>query len=251
MDYDKDNSAARLLSILESAQKSRARNVSDMLSEVFPQQATDELGVLKVLAQLFSLQIKVQEDVRALENANPDRLLKRHERVTDLFKRLNPDAGWEGLRGSINEAMLDGLEHCADAIDRESPIDRIAADDLVELRAQIHTVRELVIRSSLSSSTKTALVKMLAQIDLAIVDYSITGLDGMAQALEQAAGIIALDENSRKEADENGDAGFEVWKVVSRGCELVRTAASATRLGGWVKFLPLVADEGSQKLLSE
>ena len=117
-------------------------------------------------------------------------------------------AGWSGLSHNIDHNLLTSLRWAADDMDQYWYEELISLDELERLQLEVEELTEEVVKSDIDSELKSILRDGLEHVRQAILNYRISGAEGIRDALDRNIDITL---RNRDEFIAVSDAqGYEV-----------------------------------------
>ncbi len=159
----------------------------------------DHAAGLKALADIVILTNQVKADVRRLKNINHDLYLRSLTRLEQAFINSNSNAPLSTLLGNVDGVILQGLEFCADQLDRVSTETVVSPQMLTQLLKDLEAVTKTILASDLDAGFQALLIAKLEEIRSAILAYRLFGLTPLQNAVESAVGALIIRHEQAKE----------------------------------------------------
>jgi hypothetical protein len=186
---EKDNSARRLLNILEKGKKistdfsckSAWRNLLDIKD--------DDLSLLfSRLGKVMTLQKIIIKD---LEKYYPNQK-KSYDywsnRLNIAFSKQNINSTWLTFIESIDDHSIEYLRMSTDLLDSKIEVKIIEEEKLIEIRVIVDNLIKEVINLKLDENFKKYLITYLKKIIDSIDEYKITGITPIIESFESTLG---------------------------------------------------------------
>jgi len=158
----------------------------------------DYTACVKALSDVVLLIQQVEREIKALPNISHDLYTVQLGRLRTAIINSNPNATLGQLIGAIDAVVLQGLEFCADQLDRTSSETKLSEGELATLKSQIEQLIESVTKADVDPAFRTFLVVRLEELRSAIVAYRLFGIEPLRKAVEGAVGAFVM---VHKEAD--------------------------------------------------
>jgi hypothetical protein len=248
-----DNSAGRLLNILEEAKKLNQpgqciqawARVLDIPVEhngtILPDK---EVELVHRLIEVHKLVDEVETALKKIEGIKHELYLKPFSRIREVISFTRFNHNFPDTINKLTESDLTILEFCSEKLS-ERHIERVVDEEqLKEIQAEINDLLEQVQASTLSDEIKVFILDQLEIIRRAIYEYRIRGIQCLREALQTNLGAVILNrelintERDRKEVKRFG-------KIISALASVVTFAADTTTLLEAVgKYLPHLLSSG-------
>lgn len=193
-----DNPADRLLAIiLEGKKYPGHEGCLGVWQRIFG--TSDNSTILTRLGLTADLPRQV---VVALREANPNRTPTWNHwfpQIVNAFTRQQLTGQWQTFIGVIDQHSIDGLQSAAGLLEHITPKSLIGTTQLDELKEKLTEVLQEVRDSvDIDAKLKKIILKAVSGIINAIDQYFIEGVDGIAEAVEKAAGAVARNDVARQ-----------------------------------------------------
>jgi hypothetical protein len=186
------NPVARLLLLLQHACADKQGTVRERWANVFGLELTDDRGVLRGLAELWTLVKEGKELVGRISVVNAQLYLAPLEEVEAFLQTsANLNDAWNNVRGRLRDgATLDKLAFCAETIEREKFELLIEKDELQRLLNSAEELLAEISNADVAVELKHLLIENLENLRRAIIEYRITGSKGIQKAIDLSIGSM-------------------------------------------------------------
>ena len=170
-----------------------------------------------------------------------DMHLRQLRRVRNAIFRASAQ-NWGTFRTNFNEDFMMSLQWAAQDMSTHWYEETIPQGELAGIQSEIEALSERVVASGLDTSLKTILLDGLEAIRKAILDYRVTGADGIRQAVDSNIGGVARHIQEFREVSDNKDKEVvdAVLRLVNVVNKTVTVALKLKALGeGAIEFLSI------------
>lgn len=189
MTESSDNPAGRLHNILTSALRFQRQKTSrEVWSNVFEIAPDDTSRLLSLYGKLIDLIGHAREGVDQLEDVQKTIYMQPFDEIDQAFSYFNLDASWQPTRDHLTDATMRSLAFAADTLARAHWTAEIEQAELDKLLKEVNSLLETVLGADVGEELKSYLVESLQDIQRAIIEYKIRGVDGLQEALERSIG---------------------------------------------------------------
>lgn len=218
-----ENSAARLLSILENG---KDHPKTEICSAVWMTLLGAESNY-EIPGKLGKLLHQADQTAGIIIAAHPDEAEAVKYWRQRIFAALNetPLGGqWQNFYKHIDGHVLNYLRGHAKLINFDNPQKAVPADTLCHIRELALEAKNSLIESNLEAIVKLNLAKKLSEIIESIDDYKITGFSEVFDTASSLIGQIIQLPESRKSALRESAASSKIWETFKS----ISDAAQAT-----------------------
>jgi hypothetical protein len=219
------NPAERLLIILQKAHSQKG-TIKEVWSTVFGIHHSNVKELLWNLSNLIALSNEVLICLRNNPETNNELYKLPFKNVEQLLSLTNFDVSWEGAKGLLNEKVMFGLQHCSYALSKLSAEKRIDEKQLEDLRNDVETLINKILKGNISNELKEIFVENLENIRRAILAYKINGSEGLRRAFESSLGSIIHNRELVKK-EENKEISSVFFDIIDKLNKLFSFAKSA------------------------
>ena len=145
-----------------------------------------------------------QRLVERTPSTTQDLHMRQLRRVRNAIFRASAQ-NWGEFRTNFNEDFMISLRWAAQDMSTHWYEETIPQGELAGIQLEIEALSERVVTSGLDSSLKTVLLDGLEAIRKAILDYRVTGADGIRQAVDSNIGAVARHIQEIREVSDNED----------------------------------------------
>ena len=238
------NSVKRLLDILRKVLNvSFKGNVLEVWREVFdiPRGPEYKERIFFLFFELRELVKEAKDDILSLEVNH--KLYLRHFQNIEKFleiEALYKDRWDEFRKALLTPITIESLEYCLDVLSRHPSENEIGEDDLLWIKEEVDKLTNDVLEKDIEPDLKKVIVSLLESIDLAIIEYKISGIKSFEKLLEQSIGKIILKENLFKN-EETKKKFSGLFSIIKKINDLIKFAKSLTELAEpIIKMLPQI-----------
>lgn len=225
-----DNPADRLLAIILEGKK---HGVGERCRDVWQKilNTNDESTLLLRLGLTSNLPRQI---VNALQEASPKRgptWNHWYPQIVNAFivQRLNET--WQTFIGTIDKHSIDSLSTAAELLEHRSPKSVVEPAELDDLKERLTDIlKEVRDSTDIDVDLKKKICKAILEIINAIDQYFITGIDGVSEALERAAGTVNRNADTRQFVKKDG-LGKKLMGVLKLVNEKVDSAENIKEIG--------------------
>ena len=192
--------AGRLFNVLKAAIDARlSDSVLDALAVATGGTKSDrELGY-DTLAALHRLVKAAKDEVQAHPELKQDLYIGSINSIANVLNGVVPTNPWDTVVQQLAQPMI-SLEFCADQLNRLSDEPRLPATTIRELLKELEALQATLIDAPLEPDLLRLLLRKLAEMREALLNYRIDGASGLARATESAIGGIVKNSDSIKKA---------------------------------------------------
>lgn len=225
-----DNPADRLLAIiLEGKKHAASENCRSVWRELLG--VENEPSLLQRLSLVAALPAQI---ISALEEANPKRgptWNHWYPQMVHAFTAQTLNGDWRSFISIIDQHSIDGLRSAAGILELVSPKTVVADAKLDELKLQLTEIlKEVRDSTEIDAQLKKKICRAILEIVNAIDQYFITGIDGVAEALEAAAGKVNRNDDTRQFVKKDG-VGKKLMSILKVVNKTVDSAENVKELG--------------------
>ncbi|MGN6627768.1 MAG: hypothetical protein ACTHLN_14205 [Tepidisphaeraceae bacterium] len=208
-----NNPAERLLGLYQTA---ISQNLGTMVAKTVWAQLLDvpenDLPLLlKKIGQVAGLAHDVREQVKELKGLNPANLVTWIPKLLQPFKAYNLDSHFIHFLKPIDENVVSLLQICSDALSEQTPEPTVNRQQLKKLRGDLAEFVKSLSNINLPDDARAFLMKHVAIIDNALIDYQLQGFDSLTAGLERIVGHAVL---NRKKIDKWSQESPEPFRKV-------------------------------------
>lgn len=193
---EKDNSARRLLNILEKG-KMIPNNTS--CKEVwFKLLNIDNQDISLLFSRLGKLMTLQKDILIDLEKFYPNQKKSYNywsHRLNMAFSKQNINSSWLTFIESIDEHSIEYLRMSSDLLDSKIEIKVLEKEELEQIRDIINNLIKEVIALNLDEDFKKYLLKYLKKMIDSIDEYNITGITPIIESFENTLGHALVNKN--------------------------------------------------------
>jgi hypothetical protein len=236
------NSIKRLLVILRKVLNVKFRgNILEFWREVFdiPQKEGYKEKTFLMFFELRELVKEAKNDISSLE-VNHNLYLRHYNNIEQIVEiETLYEQRWEEFRRSkLNNVTMESLEYCLDVLLKHPSENEIKKDDLLWIKEEVDKLTNEVLEKDIEPDLKKVIVSLLESIDLAIIEYKISGIKSFEKLLEQSIGKIILKENLFKNEETKKEVSG-LFSIIKKIHDLIKFAKSLTELAEpIIKMLP-------------
>ncbi|MDQ7057620.1 MAG: hypothetical protein Q9N62_04000 [Ghiorsea sp.] len=197
----KNNSAGRLLDIFIEAKNSLPNlTVREAWADIFDVPADDIATILKLLADVITLNNETKRNLERLDNIDNKLYIKPFLKIESILSRVNLEGSWVTWQQQIDETTIYGLQICSDKLSRDANYTQIGEDEFESIKASLATLTDDILSSQLDTELKSLLIRNLERLRQALLAYKIKGIEGIEQEIELNIGSIVLNQEKIKQA---------------------------------------------------
>ena len=186
-----ENPASRLLSILTEARSmGDNKKTREVWGKVLGVNPNDNSLLLPTFAKFLLLIQETRKSIEAVEELNKELYLKPIAKIETTFRYINFEENWQRLKRELDDVTMAQLEFCADRLNSYVSVRSIAPEELARLLEEVNKLIADVIETNIEADLKSFVVRGLEEIRRAIIEYRISGLEGLRRALELNLGAI-------------------------------------------------------------
>lgn len=174
----------------------------------------DYTACVKALSDVVLLIQQVERDIKAHPNINQDLYSIQLGRLRAAIINSNPNAPLQHLTTAIDGVILQGLDFCADQLDRASSETKLNDSEIDKLRKQVEQLIDSVTKADVDPSFRSFLILRLEELRSAIVAYRLFGIDPLRKAVEEAVGALVMAHEQAK-TDRNRRTALQFIKDIS------------------------------------
>ena len=193
------------------------------------------------LSSALDLVTSCQRLVERTRSIPQDLHLRQLRRVRVAIFRASAQK-WGEFKTDFNEDFMMSLQWAAQDMSTHWYEETIPQGELAGIQSEIEALSERVVVSGLDTSLKTILLDGLEAIRKAILDYRVTGADGIRQAVDSNIGGVARHIQEFREVSDNKDKEVvdAVLRLVNVVNKTVTVALKLKALGeGVTEFLSI------------
>lgn len=193
------DASERLRSLLEDIQHSvgspiqqrstGSTMIRDVMCDVFNVDRGDTLGLHVAYSKMLSLVRDIESDLSHIEN---------NELYMNICRSLRDALAIDNLEIQSHAyvqrfaPLLDKLLFTSDVIQRNKNIKKINEDELKSVLFDIQLVENEVLDADIDGELKKFILQKLWEIQQAIAEYKISGIDGLQEVLEKCIGAVVV-----------------------------------------------------------
>ena len=204
----------------------------------------DELGFLQKLHELMLIVDSCEQIVRMEQDINQEMYLARIQKVKQGLSLLSFNSGlWGAFRSIFNDDFMDALVLMSENISIRGGEEVISEENLTNLQAEVEDVIDRVVDSELDTEFKQVLLDGLESVRQAILNYRITGAEGIRNAIDRNVGSYARyrDDFERVSETENQNIIHAYKNVINEVNGVISTALKFKQLAEpAVQVLPML-----------
>lgn len=225
---DYDSPVKRLYDILkQAAAKTGTAAARYIWADVLGVDRDDSRAVYLAIADLINLADMARKQVEHSNDPNKDTYLEVFPRIREVVAHPNLQTPWNQLGSKyLDEQTMLKLKMAARAVSATFGRAAVDTEELNELRGEVEALLDKTLNANLPQILKARLVEHLEIIHRAIVNYPISGTEGLRRAFEGAVGMTLIH-------------GKEITNTVAEDSREGRT------LHGWLQVLANFAELGS------
>ncbi|EHV9836592.1 hypothetical protein ACUAW6_003457 [Vibrio cholerae] len=226
----KDNSAARLLAILELAKSlSPDTNSKSAWMRIFELKGNTPLiesVLLSKLGQVMLLPHEVKQNIEQHYPEHVDALSHTLRQIQIAFMNQNLDDKWGKFIINIDQHCISILSMAAALLENKLSTASIDESKLNLFRSKVRELLDDIVLSDLSVEFQRFMTHYLQKILSSIDDYLISGAMPILEAVESTLGHAVLDPNFRDELKNNA-IGSKIQCTLADLANVVTVATGA------------------------
>jgi hypothetical protein len=213
----KDNAAARLWHVLDTANSLGGGQTHAQLGKAFGLDTSDGTETVRRLLTAIDAVDEIDARIRRIPGEDHDLYLHSLPKIKRAFIAgiQNYDFNqWKS--GHLSHDIIKPLLYCANLLSKYYGEDELEKAELTKLLDRVTELHQSVLQSSLNSTVKDRILESLEDIRKALKEYDIKGIHALSKALSTATGEISLHKAEFKKASEgkDGNAVNDFLKVV-------------------------------------
>jgi hypothetical protein len=226
-----NNPAERLLSLYRAGSQGNraAEPAKKVWAELLEVPENDLPLLLKRIGQVAGIAHDVREQVRRLKGLNPENLITWIPRTLAPFKAYNLDGQFAQFLQPVDENVKSLLQICSDALSQQLPEPEVNREQLQELRTQLAEFVTSLSQMSLPEEPRAFLLKHVAILDNALIDYQLQGFESLTNGLERVIGHAVMNAKKIEEWKEKSPQPFNKIKAIIGVYLVLVTATASTR----------------------
>lgn len=213
-----ENPAYKLHSLLKEAyEKSQTRfgsaaNYKNVWCDVFGIELDDTSALLTSLNSMINLWASTKEYIQNNEMLNDETNIKFLDKIEKAISNMNFEGNMSHFETNMDNETLTALWYMAKNISLVYKFNNqiIDEDEIETLIAEIDSLTENIIDSSLPEEVRLLLLKNLNLIRESLFTYKISGRDGMLEAFDQTIGSVFRNHKILPTEDENVKGLFNI-----------------------------------------
>ncbi|WP_214107831.1 hypothetical protein [Acrocarpospora catenulata] len=224
-----DNPAGRLQAMLSDLREIGPNTpVRHAWAKVLGIRADDLPEFVRRFGLLVSLPGQIRAEVDALEDVDPDMLLRHLPDVEAALEEslASPNAALGNVFAKYDSTALFALEACSDYLHRRRAESVISDDGLKEIVEKTRELIDYVLQSDIPDDLKTFLLTRLREIEQAVQDIQIRGTQALVDVLERTAGALAM----RPGLYERLKVQEPVWSMFAAVLSIIASIAQVTAI---------------------
>ena len=209
-----------------------ASTVWMMAHNIDPTEPDSETRLNDSLTDVLRLVLLCEQEVRRTESLDDALYSLQINRIKEVILDIK-GMSWDQFIGDFGTDFLLTMQWASKDMSSHISEQVIDQDELKSLQSEIECLTEKVIESDIDENLRIILIDGLTSLRQAIVDYRISGAEGIRQALDRNIGLMARCRDEIKAEQDRGDSevlsGY--WLVFSKIEKVVYSA---------LKYVPLV-----------
>ena len=183
------------------------------------------------LTDVFRLIVLAEELVRANESLDEELYSLQLGRVKDAVFSIRGES-WNRFRERFGDDFLTSLKWAARDLSINTGEQLIPDGELENLQLEIENLTEEILQSSLDERLQEILVDGLTSLRQSIIDYRISGAEGIRQALDRNLGLILRNREEFSAAQRIDNSGIfsRYWDTFSKAENVIFRA---------LKYIPI------------
>ena len=149
----------------------------------------EETGVYKEQFNLLLVVNECEQLIRRIHGIDQERYLARIEKVKSGILSVG-SSRWGSFRSMLNDDFLDALYATSEAVSLLVGEEVIPEEVLISLQENVEDIINRVVDSDLEDELKSVLFNGLEAVRQALLNYQISGAEGIRQALDRNVGLI-------------------------------------------------------------
>jgi hypothetical protein len=197
-----NNPAGRLYAILAEAKQTQDNvQLKTMWAKMFDVAPDDTAGLLAFFVQVMGLVAQTRRAIESLTDVDKDAYLRPIVQIERAFTRANFETHCAEFKGIINDSVMVALDFCSDKLSRVAAEEMIDATVLRELLSDVQDMIEEILGSTMDASLKAVILDHLEAIRRAILQYKISGAEGIKRAMDSGVGSLLRHADELKKSD--------------------------------------------------
>ena len=189
---ENQNPVGRLYEILTAAHGTNAMNVQRGWALVFNIPAEDIPSLLKAIAGLDELSQRAETIIKNVDDIDHEAYLQYFPNISKAIRTsFSLTNEWNTVRKFLDDATLNNLRLCVD-ITKDVIKIFIDQDTLSEIQSKVEELLEQVLSSDIPQDIKQKIIEHLQHIHDAVVNYRLSGPEGLEEATERYLGFLFL-----------------------------------------------------------
>lgn len=210
-----NNPAGRLLTLLEEGKrKPKDKPSYQIWAELLECESEDFTDTLRRLGLVQQLPFRARQQIISIPHIDIDLYLKWIPKVELAFRRVRLSSNWQDFIGHIDDATLLALQFCDDRLSRSVDIE-LTHKDLEDIRIDVDDVNKAIADDDLDAETYTFLADHLRRIERSVIEYGITGHEGIREASELSLASIATNRDKYIKSIKTR-AGKKFWSLIEK-----------------------------------
>lgn len=225
-----ENSAARLLGILENGKKA---SKSEQCINVW-MKLLDANNGYDVPGKLGKLMLEADETASIILDAHPDEeesVKYWRQRICSGFSEASLNAQWQVFIKHIDIHVLNYLRGHAKLIHFDNPQKAVSTETLNNIKELAQKAKDALIESDLEAIIKLNLSKKLSEIIESIEDYKITGFTAVFDTASSLIGQIIQLPEDKKTALRESEASKKIWEAFKTISDIAQATSGYIALG--------------------
>ena len=223
-----NNPAARLLTVLKQGKMKSYmdKQASEAWANILSVEPKNKSILLRRIGYVMALPVSIKENIEQLDDVDNALLLKWMPKVENAFSMLNFQTPWKSFISIMDEAVIYGIEICADTLSRKLPEDTVKEDDLSKLLVEADDLIEKLSSTNIDRELHDYIFENLLDIKNAIEEYRIRGIKPLKDKVHSTLGELYLTPEiyHKNQSDPIGKkfmkimGGLAILVTVSNGC---------------------------------
>jgi len=144
------------------------------------------------IADAVKLVEAAEKVIKNLDDVNKEQYLEPFQHLRRLFRIKDIDSPPGNWLEKINDNIILRLELASNIVSLKEELHDVSQEDLDKLLIDVQDLEEKIIKSTINLDLKSQIIERLETIRLAIIGYSINGIEGLRKAAELNLGFIIL-----------------------------------------------------------
>lgn len=210
----KNNPTGRLLDVLESVKKIHDHTTTrDAWAQIFGCHNSDTSSLLNGLARLISLVGDAKAATLRYAQGDPTIYLAPFSQIELMLSRVNFDQHWGTIKSLVNDKMISGLEFGDHMLSFKFGERSIHEHEIESLLSGLAELLEECLDSELPDELKRFLARSIEGLRSALINYRISGADGIQSEIDRIAGAIFRHKDDVQSAKENPETSVFMDKL--------------------------------------